>query len=191
MNRLILFSGGVESTALLSLATPNDILVTIRDESPNGIPLTYEPEAVRTISEHYGFKVNYCSVKLPYDEGKPKFVYQLWLFHSIVSLWLAKDNSVKEVWYGLNKEEYSKVYKDFQNIKDSWPILHPSVELKHPLVHLSKEEQWNLIPGDVKPMVRNCLFNFNCRQCKKCLELKKLKGSVLSVLSLRSNLEND
>lgn len=180
MNRLILFSGGVESTALLSIATPNDIIVTIRDESPNGIPLTYEPGAVRSISKYYGFKVNYCSINLPYDPGQPKFVYQVWLFHSIVSLWLAKDSSVKEVWYGLNKEEYSKVYKDFHKIKDAWPILHPSVELKHPLVHLSKKEQWNLIPDVVKPMVRTCLVNFNCQQCRKCLELKELKGSILN-----------
>ena len=179
MSRLIFFSGGVESTALLTTATKDDIVITVTDKTPNGMRLTYDPIAVKQISNHFGIKVQNCNVEIPYDAGEIKFVHQMWLFLSVANLWAAKNNEITELCFGANKEEFQDLMPELYRIYEGWDILHPKVKFNHPLVHLSKQEQWNLIPDKVKPMVRTCIMISNCGRCRKCLELKNLEGSIL------------
>ena len=183
MKRLILFSGGIESTAMMVIKDEADVVITIEDESPNEMP-TFKRYAVDSISKVMNFDVNYCKIQIPSERPTEHFVYQLWTFVSIASLWVNRDTSIKEVWYGLNSNEpYQPCMEQFERIVKGWEAMHPNVKLVFPLRAMTREQQWRIIPDNIKLLVRNCMFNKNCRQCRKCVELMTFKGSFYTELA--------
>lgn len=176
MFNLILFSGGVESTALLTKAKKDDIVMTIRDTSPDD-HYTYHPNRIEEIAKAMNVKIHYTDLKIPIK--KEDFVYQLWTFIPISIMWASRFPSIKEVWYGLNNTEPSStpvVQDSFDRCVRMWKTTFPNVSLKFPLRHLSKEQQWQIIPKHVQPLITTCLYNTFCGNCRKCLELKKLRS---------------
>lgn len=176
MNRLILFSGGVESTAMLTKAKKDDIVMAIRDTSPDN-HYTYHPNRIEEVARAMDVQIQYTDLKIPIH--KEDFVYQLWTFIPISIMWVSRFPSIKEVWYGLNNKEPSPapiVQDSFDKCVRMWKIACPDVSLKFPLRHLSKEQQWNMIPKRVQPLISNCLYNNFCGVCRKCVELKQLRG---------------
>lgn len=175
MSRIILFSGGVESTAMLTLANKDDIVMTIRDTSPNHY-YTYHPIAIEKIASAMNHEIQYTDIKIPTEKTK-KFLYQLWTFVPIAIIWASRFPEIKEVWYGLNSSEPSTNAKeDFQKCVNTWRTAFPKIMLRFPLKYLSKEQQWNMIPKRVQPLISNCLYNNFCGVCRKCVELKQLRG---------------
>lgn len=191
MKRLILFSGGVESTALLTIKQETDVVITIEDTSPGETP-TFNRQAVLNIAHAFNTEVQFCTIFTPYERPKTMdtkyWVYQLWPFLAVASAWCAKDPSITELWYG---GEYGGVdllydpWKKYVQLHDGWNIMHPTVPIVFPLEAYTKEQHWELIPDHVKPLVRTCILNVhpekdeNCGKCRKCLELKMLRGSCL------------
>jgi len=176
MSRLILFSGGVESTAMLTKANRDDIIMTIRDTSPDD-HYTYHPNRIEEIARAMNVKIQYTDLKIP--TMKEQFVYQLWTFVPVCMMWTSRFPSIKEVWYGLNNKEPSSipvVQDSFDRCIKMWKVAFPEIPLKFPLRHLSKEQQWKMIPKHVQPILTNCLYNNFCGTCRKCLELKSLRS---------------
>ena len=53
---------------------------------------------------------------------------------------------------------------------EAWKLMHPTIPFLHPLDHLSKRQQWELIPEDVRPLVSSCIYHAMCGQYYKCRE---------------------
>lgn len=177
MSRLILFSGGVESTALLGQSRLDDVLLTIQPTYPNDLA-TFRKNSAEALAKHYGLKMQYARIELPIEPQPYNFVHQMRVFVSIANLWVAKDVNITEVWCGRNSKEPKLLLAPFINqMMAAWDVLHPKVPFLHPLDHLSKREQWELIPGNIKPLVSSCIHHRICGRCYKCMELTCLSES--------------
>lgn len=175
MSRLILFSGGVESTALLTKASKDDIVMTIRDTSLNHYH-TYHPNRIEEVARAMKVQIQYTDIKIPIEKSKG-FVYQLWTFIPITIMWASRFPEINEIWYGLNNTEPSALAKDdFEKCVKIWKIAFPQINLRFPLRRFSKEQQWSMIPKHIRPLITTCLNNNFCGTCRKCIELKKLRG---------------
>lgn len=179
MSRLILFSGGVESTALLSQARPGDVLLTILPTYPNDWA-TFRKNSAEAIAKHHGLEIRYARIEMPLEPMPYTFVHQMRSFISVANLWVAKDKLITEVWCGRNSKEPGESLAPFiEQMMAAWAVLHPAVSFLHPLDHLSKRQQWELIPATIRSLVSTCMFHRMCGTCKKCLELTCLSESSL------------
>ena len=200
MSRLILFSGGVESTALLTLARKDDHILTVVDESSSEMMTTFRKENVESILKYFNLKGHYMRVftekKFEPKNNSPYEYHQIKVILPIASIWVTKHSKqweygeltapeITEVWYGLNKEDndslIQKKTKQFydQYIK-AWEILHPKVKFRMPFENVPKVQQWEMLPFPVKSLVHSCRrvrpgIRY-CGECFKCLERKKLIG---------------
>lgn len=167
--KLILFSGGVESTALLTKASPEDIALVIEPTFTTELP-TYRRGVVETLAKRFGVKLAYARAQIP-DLGGSDFVHQMTTFISIASIAVTRNSKISEVWCGRNSLEPAEGIRDYiQRNMRAWQLLHPQVPFLHSLDHLTKQEQWNLIPEDVKPLVSSCIHHNFCGSCYKCKE---------------------
>ena len=183
MSRLILFSGGVESTALLTQSKPDDLLLTIEPTYPNDRP-SFDPVKADQLASYYGLKVHYCKVNIPIEPKPFRFVHQMRIFVSLANLWVAKSSEITEVWCGRNSKEPSEGITPFINqMMAAWNVLQPRVPFLHPLDHLSKRAQWEMIPADLKPLVSSCMYHRMCGTCRKCMELVCLSENLPRVIS--------
>lgn len=170
MSRLILFTGGIESTALLTISKPGDVLLSIEPTYPNDFT-TYRKESSEKIAAHFGHAVQHAKASIPIEPMPYRFVHQMRTFISVCNLWVAKDGRITEVWCGRNSAEPGEKLKPFiDQMMSAWSVLHPNVPFLHPLDHLSKREQWELIPPELKPLLSSCLHHRMCGTCHKCLE---------------------
>lgn len=183
MSRLILFSGGVESTAMLTHALPGDVVLTIEPSFPNDLA-TFDRRTSRQIAAMMGHLVHCARADIPIEPTPYQFVHQMRVFVSVCNLWVAKDRRIKQVWCGRNSAEPGPTLAPFiDQMMAAWAILHPDVPFQHPLDYLSKREQWELIPAEVRPLVSSCVHHRMCGLCKKCLEWTCLSESSPSVTS--------
>lgn len=167
--RLILLSGGVESTALLTRSTPEDIALVVEPTFNNDLH-TYRKSSIELLGKRFGVRVVHARAEIP-DLGSRTFVHQMGVFVSLANLVVARNPKISEVWCGRNKAEPAENIKDYiERHMVAWASLHPLVPFKHPLDNLSKKEQWELIPEDVKPLVSSCIHHRFCGLCYKCKE---------------------
>lgn len=179
MSRLILFSGGVESTALLTRSSLSDVLVTILPTYPNDIA-TFRKDSAEAIAKHYGLRMNYVRIEMPVEPIPYNFVHQMRSFISVANLWVAKDLSITEVWCGRNVKEPGPALAPFiEKMMAAWAVLHPTVPFLHPMDHMTKRQQWDAIPKEVRPLVSSCVHHRMCGVCKKCMEWVCLSESSL------------
>ena len=179
MSRLILFSGGVESTALLTRSSLRDVLVTILPTYPNDIA-TFRKDSAEAIAKHYGLKMNYVCIEMPVEPTPYNFVHQMRSFISVTNLWVAKDLSITEVWCGRNVKEPGPALTPFiEKMMAAWAVLHPTVPFLHPMDHMTKRQQWEAIPKEVRSLVSSCVHHRMCGVCKKCMEWVCLSESSL------------
>jgi 7-cyano-7-deazaguanine synthase in queuosine biosynthesis len=165
-----LFTGGVESTALLTKASIGDTLLSIDPAFPND-RVTYKKSTSEKIAKYFGHKVQYAQMVIPTEPLPYTFVHQMRVFVSVANLWVAKTPQITEVWCGRNSAEPGVLLKPFiEQMMAAWAVLHPNVQFLHPLDHLSKRQQWELIPPDVKPFLSSCVYHTLCGRCHKCME---------------------
>lgn len=200
MSRLILFSGGVESTALLTRANRFDHILTVVDESSEEMMTTFRKDSVEAILKHFNLRGHYMTIssskKFEPKNNSPYEYHQIKIIIPVASMWVTKHNKqwetekqsepeITEVWYGLNREDkdtlVKKKTKQFydQYIK-SWEILHPNVKFLIPFQNMSKAQQWEMIPFAIRHLVHSCRrvkpgIRY-CGECFKCLERKNMFG---------------
>lgn len=180
--RLILFSGGIESTALLTLYRPGDHVMTVR----HAHDATYDERAVSAIVEAMGVENH---IRSAIDTGVPTNGQATFQFHwllAVAGVYVEPRVKISQVWYGFHETPPGtgvngpRIMGEYARVKAMWSTWHPQVSLVSPYVHLTKAGHWDLIPDHVKPLVRNCYHINDCGTCAKCQELKALPGSFWS-----------
>lgn len=167
--RLILFSGGVESTALLTQASSSDILLVIKPIFITDCK-TYNDKNIEKIAKFFDMKISYANCTLP-EIGKVQFVHQMKIFIALSSMLVSRNTEITEVWCGRNSSEPGKNIVDMINkYMAIWDTLHPNIPFNHPLTNLSKKQQWDMIPSEIKGSVSSCIYHRFCGQCYKCKE---------------------
>lgn len=169
--RLIFFSGGVESTYMLTQAGYNDTIVIVDTNiflSP--IPPTFHPTNAEKIVKSFGYDPIYFSSKI--KQSSREFIHQYHVFLAAANFFCLGDTEISEVWTGLNKDML--VHESWSKILNAFHILHPTVSWVAPFDHMTKLEQWNKIPEDIKPLVSTCIYHTNCGTCTKCQEFQEL-----------------
>lgn len=173
MSRLILFSGGVESTALLTLSTPDDIAFVAKPfNDANNYVVTYKQSSVEAIASFYGLQPHYAVYKMPeVDRQKKKYIHQMIAFIGIAHMMVNQYSDITEVWCGRNCDEPSPaIALMIEQHMAAWAILNPTIPFLHPLDHLSKVEQMALIPKEIRHHISSCVTHNNCGHCFKCKE---------------------
>jgi 7-cyano-7-deazaguanine synthase in queuosine biosynthesis len=176
---LILFSGGVESTALAAMSNKNATLLHV-DVPYTDVKPGYDIAKVRQIAQLLDRELVEYKQLLPI---KPKtFIHQInWFLCAVHLVLLARP--YKEVWWGMHRGESHKHH--------NWPVerrqmllqaytahyqLHPKVPWLIPLEDKTKLEQWIMIPLNIRPLVVSCISAQQCNQCTKCTEFNQHIG---------------
>lgn len=174
--RLILFSGGVESTAMLSVSAIDDIALSVYDRGePDPLfDAAKATEIAKVLNRRHVFGWLDIGVMRPRDA----FVYQTYALVSAATLWVSKDPTITEVWYGLKRGDPTpNVVEPYRMCMKAWKAMHPRVPFRAPFINKTERQQWDMIPDRVRPLVRNCLHGNECGTCRKCLKLKTMPGS--------------
>ena len=166
---LVLFSGGVESTALLSRVSSNDLIITVKQPYVNNLE-TYSEHGTK-ILKYYALERQFVSISIP---SNPLFVHQLKYFIPIASL-IWQTVPFKEIWIGRNVEDKTQeVLELVDTLQAGLNMFAPGVVINHPLDYLTKQEQWDIIPKQLKPLVVSCVYKNECNRCFKCKEKNSL-----------------
>lgn len=165
--RLIFFSGGVESTAMLTMAGPCDIILTVN--MPYKIGISYHEQNVEKIANMLGHDLTKSAIALDYPIKN--FTHQINLLMPLANFMCISDSEIDEIWFGRSNQDD----RHPQAIKylEAWNLLQPNIPWNHPLIKYSKQELWAMIPDDIKPLVSSCIYQNNCGQCPKCEEFKE------------------
>lgn len=200
---LVAFSAGVESTALLhhmvqthGASNVKALHVTSREnpDRPIGIDKLYRAEKFYTaaIAQHYGVSLTVVERDLIENATSiPRFGPHLWSQEALAMCLIERDYT--EFASGLHAGEQPAghallIQEYFLKIMEHEQL---TVQRTRPLSHLTKKQQWDMIPAEVKPLVWYCA-NYNtrntsggvtsgfvrCGLCAKCLEFDTLVGTT-------------
>tara|TARA_Y100000593_G_C4280948_1_gene322737 strand:- start:203 stop:847 length:645 start_codon:yes stop_codon:yes gene_type:complete len=199
-DRLILFSGGVESTAILSsMANDTDFAVTFTKEKWQNKNDWVNIEAVKRIITKLKIK-NHLFYDIPppanFDLSLHRaHRHQVDVIYPFVLYFLRVNPQISEVYYGNNSGDRNAAYvmplhdEWFDIFSIGWDLDPAStakdykrrINVVHPLGKLTKKEHWMLIPDEVKPDVYSCWARMGpnpseepCGTCEKCEKRKKL-----------------
>lgn len=179
MSRLILFSGGVESTALLTIASPGDYLLIV-DAGLNWYAPSVDYWKAHLIADRFGLELMTVTLSLPKVREKIDFVHQLEIFVGVANLIVRAHPEIDAVWCGRNSAEPSEaIAPTVIRTMSAWDVISPDVPFVHPLDFMTKRQQWDLIPDDVKPLVVSCLRHQSQKvaadpACAKCKEVQEM-----------------
>lgn len=186
---IIPFSGGVESTATLLWALEKGEVPYVFHLVTNGY-WESQLKSTKKIAEELGIKVNYIMVDWKdvysdydstikhYGQEPPNNLY--WLhWTQIIQTY---NPFIKKVFIGFNgglkklgdnssdykPEQYHKTVKLLEELSGA--------EYKTPLEHLTKLQQWNMIPKKIQDMTVSCISpkDYPCGKCFKCVEREKM-----------------
>jgi len=177
----ILFTSGVESTALIEHAIKENVQFDLVHAEYSNKSWNETPHC-KNIAVHYDKEVYTLAVRNDrFNEDYPDVHRDvvLWLGYSMGALQRA---NYDEVWFGNHRGEMDDTnsWKMF----DAWDIMielggmNHTTELKCPLMELTKHEQWCMIPDNIKPLCVGCEWLTNddndnpilCGKCGKCRE---------------------
>jgi 7-cyano-7-deazaguanine synthase in queuosine biosynthesis len=177
---LIMFSGGVESTALLQHALDQEHETTLVHVVHNNN--TYKELSACKGIVSYTPAVKLHSVELRKDSFDDAFQKQ----YRDVAIWLGVAIAIvargdfDEVWYGNhNKDNVSKVPKMETAWYQMMEILELTTLLVSPLRIKSKLDQYQMLTPEVKQCIVSCkaipkgAWNDPCGKCIKCQEFKQ------------------
>lgn len=189
---IVAWSGGVESTALvhqLVLEKRNPLIIHLEIYNNDIQANTFETYAVERMSDMLGVEVSFieCKSSIPDVKKTAEFwkhrkfgggypVLPLWtsmaFMTQIVNPWC------KDIYIGKNSSDgNADTWEVAQNYcKQQGKLFGFESEMSAPLEHLSKKEQWLMIPKEVRPHIRTCTSKNSkaCGKCSKCKEKEKL-----------------
>jgi len=158
-----MFSGGVESVALLSLAKKGDRLLLIEPWQTGQV--AYIKKKIDVIVDYYNLPAERFSFT-----GKVRCP-QMILLLSAATARVFDDDSITEVWHGMHSGDITSSNENtFSRMCAAWEILSPNKPLRMPLRHETKMQQWSRIPDILKPYVHTCIHETVCGVCAKCKE---------------------
>ena len=181
--RLILFSGGVESTALLTLADKKDLLLTCNSPRKDIVQSGLDIAKCRVIASIFNNEL--IEFKLPTQIDGKQWIHQInWLIFACHIIAESRGD-ISEVWWGMHYDESHKVKNypisrrnTLEKCMTAWNILQPKIKFLIPLEFENKTKQWQRIPKNVQKLVNWCFYNNNCGKCPKCLEFNKYCGEI-------------
>lgn len=185
---IFLFSGGVESTAMLPLVKKKDLVVTIRDDTFRYYKNSYSKN-LQEILDYYGlvgFTIDY-TMKALVQSKAPDAPYARQMSSMIPAIMALIDRLesteriiVRDIYHGKNLNEWhdASVCEFHENPHPQylrWEAIfnafYPYKKIISPFVHKTKKEQYESIPEAIRQYVTTC--GVKCGVCKKCLEFKK------------------
>ena len=178
-----MFSGGVESTAVLTTLDPKrDHVLTVNDSSRFTSYVDNDEVATRKIARHYGFEIpiyfNFEHTASPTMQHCVKPVFTLLPAASIVC---SKMREITEIVWGEHKHDIFSGATWPQYV-EAFNIMHPKIKVHMPLAHLTKQEQWEMIDDKVKPYVISCYDHHPqvVDGCEMCEDRKLINGRYTS-----------
>lgn len=188
---IIPWSGGVESTALICHAIDQGEVPFVFHLVLNG-HWENQIHAVSKMSEAIGLPlhfirvnkstsyVDYEKTKSHYEQGYPPMFIN-WVNHAQMIHF--QNPFIDKIWYGFNADGDVKT--------PAWHALEKSVmevaklqgipvDMRSPLGHLPKHEQYKLIWEELLPHVVTCVdvHNPTCGKCMKCKEFQEMLKKV-------------
>jgi 7-cyano-7-deazaguanine synthase in queuosine biosynthesis len=99
-----------------------------------------------------------------------KYSFQRWYISFFLGMLTVYNPQIKNLYYGLNDQDTTAVNPQMRNTLETFiKIMTGDDRFQTPLSHLTKAQQWEIIPDDVKPLVLTC-FSGVCGTCFKCNE---------------------
>ena len=179
---MIMYSGGVESTALVVHALKQEHNITLIHVIHNNKSQKEHRACRGTSYKHFG-NLPVLAITIQKNNFDLKYGHQ----HRDVSIWFAVAMMIAgrgawdEVWYGThNKDNQDKI----PNMEKAWDAMMDIIERKtkiiSPLRNKSKLDQYNMLTPEVKECIISCAViadgarNEPCGECMKCQEFKQL-----------------
>ena len=169
----LMLSGGTESVAALCYALKQGHDVKCYHSvfcSRSAIESEYAEKICTTLGVEY--------ISSQYDPAPtPLQIRDTWVWLGPAFI-IGAGTEVDEVWYGVHKDDDIDQMNDIDDIwRRTVGISRPGCKTisKAPLHHLSKQQQWDMIDVDIKPLVVYCQRTVHepCGECGKCKEWKK------------------
>jgi 7-cyano-7-deazaguanine synthase in queuosine biosynthesis len=104
------------------------------------------------------------------EKPEYKYSFQRWYISFFLGMLTVYNPQIKNLYYGLNNEDTTAVNPQMRGQMETFMgVMTGDNRLQTPLSHLTKAQQWEIIPDDVKPLVLTC-FSGVCGTCFKCKE---------------------
>ena len=198
---IIPWSGGVESTALVSDCVKRGMKPFCFHVTMNG-HWVKQVEAVKKMSKLLNVRVDFVEWNHPdkfinFDKTKEHYT-KLWengtppmffVWTNIAQLIQINNPQINRIYYGYNAgiidtndgmgDKHTEwVDKHFRHIEDVCGMLGIETQMSAPLGNLSKAEQWNMIPEYLREHVHTCVdaTKRHCGKCMKCKEMEYMKS---------------
>lgn len=187
----IMLSGGVESTACIQHALDKDYypMCFFVSMFPNTYP--HMPH-VKSICSLYG--VEMWDLRLTgreFDKSADISHYtQHWwavygamitvVYPTLKYLWIGANSGVREVGDIVNDPDPVAMYgKALSLIGQASAMVGGSTKAYMPLWRLTKKQQWDMIPEDIRPHIVTCENQHKfgeprCGECSKCVEIRSI-----------------
>lgn len=192
MAKLLFFSGGVESTALLTQLNPEEDYVVVlkrnlqNTDQPNTLRYMYDDVHGGALLDHYGI-ANVIHWKITHSlvHDQAHDIDQRWMYYPAIVNLLPQLPFVHEVQFGFNSAEpVSGITGTYAIFKKWMKEFFPSVSITEPFNHLSKHEQYDLIDPAVRHHVISCPKKthddrpHDPENCGKCRWEKEASGWI-------------
>lgn len=203
-NILLMFSGGLDSTAALwSLLqnTENRIhlhhLYLLNKENRAEAEQRSVKNIISYIEKSYTIKYSESYHEYPHFSYvsmlnnnlvlNQNFMFDSDIYNFIAGTICASLPNIEKVAIGRTKSDYSvDVEKRAIRGNKLLELFAPNVEKIYPLEHLTKKEIYDILPKEIRNMTWSCrtpiYLNKNtfqeCGKCKTCLELKQIKNGI-------------
>lgn len=170
----LMLSGGTESVAALcyGLDQGHDIkCYHIVFNERSSIEGQYAEKICKMLD------VEYNGIEYPIDSISTRQIRDTWHWLGPAFI-IAASTEVDELWYGVHvDDDIPQMEKIDRMWLDTVGMALPlcTAKSKAPLYNLTKQEQWDMIDVDIKPLVVYCsrIVHEPCGECGKCKEWKK------------------
>ena len=182
---VVAFSGGVESTALMAWAKAKGEKVVAFNFAISLSEPPYGPIEEWLATQRVNAREIAAAMDVPLMEidllmtnmgtirnERPEYKYsfQRWYIAFFLGMMTVYNPHIQNLYYGLNNEDTTAVSPEMRAAMEGFmAMMVGDNRLRTPLSHMTKAQQWEIIPDNVKPLVLTC-FNKVCGTCFKCQE---------------------
>lgn len=166
---LIMYSGGVESTALIQYAISQEVDYTLAHLTHN---IKSQNEMTACLGDVHEVVIS-----------KPTFDQQFTNPHADIALWLSTAMQIvgrgnfDEVWFGAHsRDNHDKIPMMQSTFRHMMKILKIQCTLNAPLMYMDKIDQYRSLTYDQKRSIVSCNKGINtdpCGHCDKCEEFNQ------------------